>query len=288
LAVRIAFVGRAGSGKTTCAAVFCRYLGAQGVPVLAVDAAADRRFGAALGCEGSPPLGPTWPDGRASTSAAGGRGGSRLVDLDPDGELLTRFAVAAPDGVRLLVADTVEPLLDHLVDGEGEYVVLDLAAEACAAGQFTRFDMTVLVTEPTRRDVGVYRQCAAQASAHGVELRVLGNKISDWGHAAWLTEQMGDALVGCFGHSAWVRAAERGVAGSVSGLEPGNAVALAAVREALDACRRALDTQPRKMQAREMQPREMQQGDTAATGSQQCHPAEVAIDVATAYSASSR
>jgi CO dehydrogenase maturation factor len=277
LAVRIAFVGRAGSGKTTCAAVFCRYLGAQGLPVLAIDAADDRRLGAVLGLEGS--LGLSWHDDQAGASGAAGRGGTRIVDLDPDGELLARIAVAARDGVRLLATDAVEPLLDHLVDGAGEYVVLDLAADAYADGQFTRFDMTVLVIEPTRRDVEVYRQRAAQASVHGVELRVLGNKISDWGHAAWLTEQMGDALVGCFGHSAWVRAAERCAAGPVSGLEPGNTVALAAVREALDASRRALGKQPK-----EKQPQEKQQGDTAATASLQCHPAEVATN----YSASSR
>jgi CO dehydrogenase maturation factor len=248
--MRIAFVGRAGSGKTTCAAAFSRYLGAHGVPVLAIDGTADRRLGSALGLEGLSPLGSAWLDGRAGASAVGERVGreSRLVDLDPDGELLASVAVAAPDGVRLLATEGVGPLLDHLVDGAGEYVVLDLAPDAYAVGQFARFDMTVLVTEPTQRDVGVYRQCAAHAAGPGVKLRVLGNKISDGGHTAWLTEQMGDALVGCFGHSAWVRAAERGMAGSVSGLEPGNTVALAAVREALDACRRAVDVQPRKMQ----------------------------------------
>ncbi|HEY0813268.1 MAG TPA: ATP-binding protein [Pseudonocardia sp.] len=271
--MRIAFVGRAGSGKTTCAAVFGRYLGAQGVPVLALDAAADRRLGAALGLAGPLPGCPRLDD-RAGSSGAQGRGGPRIVDLDPGGELMSRYGVAAPDGVRLLGTDAVEPLLDHLVDGEGEYVVLDLAAEAYAVGQFTPFDLTVLVTEPTRRDVGLYRRCAALASEHGVELRVLGNKISDGGHAAWLTEEMGDALVGCFGHSAWVRAAERGSARSVSGLEPGNVLALAAVREALDACRRALPSPPRNAR----------QGDTAATGSQRCHPAEVVTN----YSASSR
>lgn len=273
--MRIAFVGRAGSGKTTCGAVFSRYLAAQGLPVLAVDAGAHPRLGAALGIPAPPPAAPAWLDERPRGASTGGepvRRRARIVDLDPAGELLAGHTVAASDGVRLLVTDAVGPLLDHLADGEREYVVLDLAAEAFATGLCTRFDMTVLVTEPTRRDVGAYRQCAEKASAHGVELRVLGNKISDWGDAAWLTEQMGDALVGCIGHSAWVRAAERGTAGSVSGLEPGNAVALAAVRAALDGCRRTVGVP------------EMQQGDTAAMGSQQCHPVEVAV----VYSASSR
>jgi CO dehydrogenase maturation factor len=268
--MRIAFVGRVGSGKTTCAAVLGRHLAAQGLPVLAIDAGADRSLGSALGVrEALPPL-PAWLDEhRPGGSADGMRRDGRIVDLDPAGELFARHTVAAPGGARLLAIDAVAPLLDQMADGEREYVVLDLAADAFSAGLCTRFDMTVLVAEPTRRDIGLYRQCAEKASGHGVELRVLGNKISDWGDTAWLTEQMGDALLGCVGHSAWVRAAERGTAGPVSGLEPGNTQAMAAVHRALDGCRRTWKTQ---------------QGDPAATRSQQDHP----VGVATAYSASSR
>jgi CO dehydrogenase maturation factor len=36
----------------------------------------------------------------------------------------------------------------------------------------------VLVSEPTRRGVNVYRQYAAHAAGHGVVLRVLGNKVA--------------------------------------------------------------------------------------------------------------
>jgi CO dehydrogenase maturation factor len=147
----------------------------------------------------------------------------------------------------------------HLADGPGEYVVVDLAADGTATA---RYDLTVLVAEPTRRAVGLHRLHAERAAAADATLFVLGNKTSDGGDAAWLTEQIGDALLGCVGHSAWVRAAERGTAGSVSGFEPGNAVALAAVRSALDA-----------------RPRKLQQG-----GPIPGHPAEVER----AYSASRR
>ena len=141
----------------------------------------------------------------------------------------------------------------------GEYVVVDLAADGAATG---RYDLTVLVAEPTRRAVGLYRLQAQHAAAANAALLVLGNKTSDGGDAAWLTEQIGDALLGCVGHSAWVRAAERGTAGSVSGFEPGNTFALAAVRSALDA-----------------RPRKLQQGGPVSG-----HPAEVVH----AYSASRR
>lgn len=248
--MRIAFVGGKSSGKSTCAAVFGRYLAAKGLPVLAVDAAADRRLGALLGA--APPkwtaahLRASGDVREAGSSAVGARraepaqGGRPILVLGPDGigpvdGPPTGLSAVAADGVRLVATDAHEALLDHLADGPGEYVVVDLPAEGVAAA---RYDLTVLVAEPTRRSVGLYRLHAEHAAAERAALLVLGNKTSDWGDAAWLTEQVGDGLLGCIGHSAWVRAAERGTAGSVSGFEPGNAAALAAARSALDACRR--------------------------------------------------
>ena len=68
-------------------------------------------------------------------------------------------------------------------------------ADAFASGLFTRFDLTVLVSEPTRRGVGVYRQYAE----HAAELRRRAAGARQQGHrrratAAYLREQVGDAL----------------------------------------------------------------------------------------------
>src|ERR1041384_6431878 len=99
--MRIAFVGKGGSGKTTSAAVFARCLAASGHRVLAVDADINQHLGAALGHDGPPPraMGTdlTWlkdhlrgsnpripaADVMIKTTPPGR--GSRLVDLDPDG-----------------------------------------------------------------------------------------------------------------------------------------------------------------------------------------------------------
>jgi len=268
--VRIAFVGKGGSGKTTTAAAFSRYLAAQGRPVVAVDADINQHLAVALGHDGPAPrpLGAELPwlkehlrgaNPRIPSTAAmikttpPGRG-SRLIDLDHAGELLSRYAATTHEGVRHLVtgefdeADigvscyhaktgAVELWLNHLVDGPGEYVVVDMTAgaDAFASGLFTRFDLTVLVSEPTRRGVGVYRQYAEHAADFGVALRVLGNKITDPSEVGWLREQVGDALVGCVGQSAWVRSAERGGVAPVAELEPANLAAFDAVRAALDA-----------------------------------------------------
>lgn len=271
--MRIAFVGKGGSGKTTSAAVFARYLAALGRPVLAIDADINQHLGQALGDDGPSPraIGTdlrwlkdhlrgsnplvTSADAMIKTTPPGR--GSRLLDLDPAGELLSRYAGVTPGGVRYLVTGAfdesdigvscyhsktgaVELFLNHLVDGPGEYVVVDMTAgaDAFASGLFTRFDLTVLVSEPTRRGVGVYRQYAEHAAGHGVALRVLGNKVADADDAAWLREQVGDALLGCVGQSAWVRAAERGNLAPVADIEPANLAAFDAVLAALDARRR--------------------------------------------------
>jgi len=231
-AVRIAFVGKGGSGKTTTAAAFSRYLAARGRPVVAVDADINQHLAAALGHDGPAPrpLGadlpwlkehlrgdnPRIPSATAMIKTTPPGRGSRLLDLDPDGVLLRRYAATTPEGVRHLVtgefdeADigvscyhaktgAVELWLNHLVDGPGEYVVVDMTAgaDAFASGLFTRFDLTVLVSEPTRRGIGVYRQYAAHAAGHGVALRVLGNKVADADDIAYLQAEVGDALLGC-------------------------------------------------------------------------------------------
>ncbi|MGH8964264.1 MAG: ATP-binding protein [Actinomycetes bacterium] len=267
--MRIAFVGKGGSGKTTSAAIFSRYVAELGRPVLAIDADINQHLGQALGYDRRAPraLGADLPwlkehlrganpritgaDAMIKTTPPGA--GSRLLDLAPDGEMLQRYTAEA-GGVRFLVtgefdeADVgvscyhsktgaVELYLNHLVDGPGEYVVVDMTAgaDAFASGLFTRFDLTVLVSEPTRRGVGVYLQYAEHARGHGVALRVLGNKVTDPDDVAYLRDQVGDDLVGWFGQSAWVRAAERGDVAPIGALEPANLAVLDAVLAALDA-----------------------------------------------------
>jgi CO dehydrogenase maturation factor len=248
--------------------VFSRYLAELGRPVLAIDADINQHLGQALGHDGPPPrpLGadlawlkdhlrgtnPRVASAEAMIKTTPPGHGSRLLDLAPEGELLQRYTATA-GGVCYLVTGAfdeadigvscyhsktgaVELYLNHLVDGPGEYVVVDMTAgaDAFASGLFTRFDLTVLVSEPTRRGIGVYHQYAEHARGHGVELRVLGNKVADADDAAYLRDQVGDALLGWFGQSAWVRAAERGSVAPVGALEPPNLAVLDAVLAALD------------------------------------------------------
>ncbi len=129
----------------------------------------------------------------------------------------------------------VELYLNHLVDGPGEYVVVDMTAgaDAFASGLFTRFDMTFLVAEPTRKGVSVYRQYRDHAREFGIPLAVIGNKVTGEDDLLFLKEETGDDLLTHFVQSSWVRAAEQGR--DQGELEPQNLHALNQLRDAVDA-----------------------------------------------------
>lgn len=105
----------------------------------------------------------------------------------------------------------VELYLNHLVDGPGEYVVVDMTAGAdtFASGLFTRFDVMFLVVEPTRKGVSVYRQYTDYAGDYGIDIAVVGNKIQSTEDVAFLRAHVGDDLLACIGHLPAVRAMEQ-------------------------------------------------------------------------------
>ncbi len=269
--MKIAFVGKGGSGKTTLAALFARHLAAEGRPVLAVDADINQHLAVALGgpahaARATTPLGEHLPaikeylrgDNPRIGSAAEmvkttppGRG-SRLLRVVEDNPVYAA-CVGVVGGVRMAVtgefstADlgvacyhakvgAVELLLNHLLDGPGEYVVVDMTAgaDSFASGLFTRFDRTFLVCEPTVRSVGVYHQYAGYARDYGVALSVVGNKVEDATDVAFLREHVGADLLTWMSRSAYVRRAERGTVGPLDDLEQANRAVLGRLADTVD------------------------------------------------------
>ncbi|GGK26827.1 hypothetical protein GCM10010124_19380 [Pilimelia terevasa] len=275
--MKIAFVGKGGSGKTTLAALFARTVA--DAPLLAVDADINQHLAVALGATQAqaaalPALGahlteikeylrgdnPRISSAAAMVKTTPPGPGSRLLAVEETGNPLYDRLVTAVGGVRLAVtgpfADAdlgvacyhskvgaVELLLNHLVDGPDEYVVVDMTAgaDSFASGLFTRFDMTFLVCEPTVRSVGVYRQYVGHAREFGIPVRVVGNKVEDDADVAFLRAHVGADLLTWCGRSGYVRAAEKGAAAPLDRLEPANAAALATLRAAVDAAPRDWD-----------------------------------------------
>ena len=270
--MRVAFVGKGGSGKTTLSALFARYL-ALDAAVMAIDADINQHLGVALGLTEDAAarvrgLGarlleikdylrganPRIADGREMVKTTPAGRGSRLLRLGGADPFHQDWSVPV-GGVRLLATGpfgeedlgvacyhaktgAVELYLNHLVDGAGEYVVVDMTAGAdCfASGLFTRFDLTFLIAEPTRRGVSVYRQYRDYADGHGVRLHVVGNKVADADDEAFLRDQIGEDLLACVATSRYVRAAEQGMLDAIDALEPGNLETLALMRATLDGC----------------------------------------------------
>ncbi|WP_217166745.1 ATP-binding protein [Streptomyces sp. AC512_CC834] len=274
--MKIAFVGKGGSGKTTLSSLFVRHLATTGAPVVAIDADINQHLGAALGLEeaeaaGLPALGEHLPlikdhlrgtnrrisstEKMIKTTPPGE--GSRLLRVREDNpvyEACARQVELDGGAVRLMVtgpftdADlgvacyhsktgAVELCLNHLVDGRDEYVVVDMTAgsDSFASGMFTRFDITFLVAEPTRKGVSVYRQYKEYARDFGVTLKVVGNKVQGPDDLDFLREQVGDDLLVTVGHSDWVRAMEKGRPPRFELLEEANVRALRALHTAADA-----------------------------------------------------
>ncbi len=269
--MKIAFVGKGGSGKTTLSSLLISHLASTGRPLLAVDADINQHLATALGATEAeaaawPTLGGNLPlvkdylrgdnprIGSAAemikTTPAGT--GSRLLEVAGDNPIWQQ-CVCEVRGVRLAVtgpfADSdlgvacyhskvgaVELLLNHLVDGPGEYVVVDMTAgaDAFASGLFTRFDVTFVVCEPTVRSVGVYRQYREHARDFGVQIVVIGNKVDDSADLDFLRSEVGSDLYAWIGRSAHVRAAERGEVRPIDALEPENRAALVAMTELAD------------------------------------------------------
>lgn len=269
--MKIAFVGKGGSGKTTTSSLFLRHLAALGRTTVAIDADINQHLGTALGLSDEeaaqvPALGahlsqlkdylrgtnPRISSADVMLKSTPAGSGSRLLRVNGDDPFHGQFS-AQVGSVTLMATGpfaeedlgvscyhskigAAELYLNHVLDGSDEYVVMDMTAgaDAFASGLFTRFDVTFLVAEPTRKGVSVYRQYKDYAKEHDVKIVVIGNKVEDADDEAFLRDAVGDDLLVCLSPSTYVRACEKGREPAFATLEPHNQTALDAMLRAVD------------------------------------------------------
>ncbi|MGI9505473.1 MAG: ATP-binding protein, partial [Geminicoccaceae bacterium] len=138
---------------------------------------------------------------------------------------------------------SVELLLNHLIDDERACVVVDMTAgaDAFASGLFTRFDLTVLVVEPTLRSLGVYDQYRSYARDQDVTIRVMANKLDDADDRDFVGDRVGDDLIDGLLRSPFIKAMEKGRVLPLHDLEPANRAALEALLLTVDRQRKDWD-----------------------------------------------
>ena len=98
--MRVAVVGKGGSGKTTTSAVVARTLARHGLSVIALDCDSNPNLGISLG------VGDFETERLAGMREALDEGGEEHAPGWDD--LIARFGSDAPDGVRLAVVSRIE------------------------------------------------------------------------------------------------------------------------------------------------------------------------------------
>lgn len=208
--MRIAFVGKGGSGKTTLCSLFCLYLTQKEKKIFAIDADINQHLGDALNIPPIPHyLGheinkiKSYVQGKNQRIIKSGSFikttppgiGSKFVQCNFHDPLLHDF-ISYKNGIHFMgVGDledhdigahcyhaktgAVEILLNHLIDFEDEYVVLDMTAgaDAFSSGLFAKFDIAFFVVEPTKKACDVYDQYMRYAREFNILVIPIGNKI---------------------------------------------------------------------------------------------------------------
>ena len=190
--MKIAVTGKGGVGKTTLAGTLARLLARDGMDVLAIDADSDMNLASALGID-IPPS-PLTDHKEFIDERAGGPAGMFKLNPKVD-DVVQRFGITGPDGVRMLVMGTVEKggsgcmcpassflraLLKHVVFKESSFVILDMEAgiEHLGRGTTRGIDLMIIVVEPGSRSIETASRIKDLAGDIGIEkLVAVINKV---------------------------------------------------------------------------------------------------------------
>ena len=269
--MKVAFVGKGGSGKTTASSLVSRFLASQSLPVIAIDADINQHLGRTLGmlkedAAHIPAMGMEIMrikeylrgsntrilSGSAMIKTTPPGSGSRFIRMNEQNPIYDYFSRDI-QGVKLLAVGpfdeddlgvkcyhsktgSVELLLNHFIDYKKEYLIVDMTAgaDSFSSGLFTRFDITFLVVEPTIKSISVYEQYKQYAKNHQVHIGVIANKIESQDDIDFLQSHVGEDMVAILHQSAFVKKTDRGEVLPIDSLEPENIASVKKIIAVID------------------------------------------------------
>jgi CO dehydrogenase maturation factor len=213
--MRIAFVGKGGSGKTTLTALFSLFVAKEHKPLCVFDGDLNMHLPELLGFEPFPitkHLSRPEPSRIIKTYLKGSNQindlnafrkttpptkRSKLISIGKLNETPLADFMKTKNSLNLFVVGTyeedeigascyhnnlaiLENILSHMID-KGGYIVSDMVAgvDAFANTLHSQFDIICLIVEPTKRSIDVFEKYHTLAKGAGVHdnLIVIGNKI---------------------------------------------------------------------------------------------------------------
>lgn len=190
--MKLCVAGKGGVGKTFVAGTLARLFARDGFEVLAIDADPSPNLAVSVGL---PPdeafrITPITSNSKLieeRTGVAPGSSWGVIFNLAPYVEdVVDRFSIAGPDGVKLLVVGSIEyggsgcfcpeaaflkTLLAHIMAKRWEVVVVDMQAglEPFGRGVVKHLDGLIAVTEPTVKSLKTVERIGKMSKELGVE-----------------------------------------------------------------------------------------------------------------------
>lgn len=245
--MRIAIVGKGGSGKTTLSAAFSSYIAkVANTPVVAIDADINCHLPGQFGSLPPPALSlgeataniKKFLRGNNERIASSGAfrkttppaSGSEIIRFPVLPDVLLPLGIEVHENLRLFAVGSygeedigascyhnslsiLENILSHSVE-DGAVVVVDMVAgtDAFAGSLHAQFDLILIVVAPTRRSVEVYEQYMKLAEFSGISDRiaVVGNQIENQDDRNYIADTiLPEHLIGFFERDAFIDKMDR-------------------------------------------------------------------------------
>jgi CO dehydrogenase maturation factor len=224
--MKIAFVGKGGSGKTTISSLFTLFITSLEKPVLAIDSDINQHMGFELGFtrEDLDTVSFMGQDENFVYSyLAGSNDVKDFIRTTPPNSLSNTLKFNNPNiiskkyelfknGIRFIRTglpdkDSVgkqcyhvnmgvlQAYINHIVEAQDEYVLVDLTAgiDTVSSGMFTSYDIVYVIVEPTKKSVDVFNDYISLVKESGYESFVypIANKIKSKDDLEYIQSHIG-------------------------------------------------------------------------------------------------